>query len=60
MRKMFKDLMERIGFTYDYNYDWVSLNEQKQFDTNNLRIIIQKEGEEIPYYEFKNKEKKKK
>jgi len=23
MRKIFKDLMQRNGFDYDYNYDWL-------------------------------------
>jgi hypothetical protein len=30
MRAMFKDLFQRNGYKYDYQYDWVILNEKKE------------------------------
>jgi len=29
MRGMFKDLFQRNGYKYDYQYDWVILSEKK-------------------------------
>ena len=52
---MFKDLMERVGYINDYNFDWCNFQEQKHYNSNSLRIIVEKEGEEIPYSEFKKK-----
>lgn len=30
MRKMFKDLFHRQGYSFDYKYDWVILNEKRE------------------------------
>ncbi len=30
MKNMFKDLFQRNGYKYDYQYDWVVLNEKKE------------------------------
>ena len=30
MRNMFKDLFQRNGYKYDYQYDWVILNDKKE------------------------------
>lgn len=30
MRNMFKDLFQRSGYKFDYQYDWVILNEKKE------------------------------
>lgn len=30
MRNMFKDLFQRNGYKYDYQYDWVILAEKKE------------------------------
>lgn len=30
MRAMFKDLFQRNGYKYDYQYDWVVLSEKKE------------------------------
>lgn len=29
MRNMFKDLFQRSGYKYDYQYDWVVLGEKR-------------------------------
>lgn len=29
MRKMFKDLFKSLGYTYDYQYDWIILRENQ-------------------------------
>ena len=54
---MFKDLLERIGLSNDYNFDWCEFPEQKHFDTENIRIIVEADGEEIPEFRFRGKEK---
>jgi len=30
MKNMFKDLFQRNGYKYDYQYDWVILGEKKE------------------------------
>ena len=30
MRNMFKDLFQRSGYKYDYQYDWVVLGDKKE------------------------------
>lgn len=30
MRKMFKDLFQRLGYTFDYQYDWIKFNKMKE------------------------------
>jgi len=30
MRKMFKDLFHKMGYTWDYRYDWVIRDEEKR------------------------------
>lgn len=30
MRTMFKELFQRNGYKYDYQYDWVIMNEKKE------------------------------
>jgi hypothetical protein len=47
LRKLFRDLAERIGLAIDYKYDWCTLPARKQLDINSLTLVIEKEGEEI-------------
>jgi hypothetical protein len=33
MRNMFKELFQRSGYKYDYQYDWVILSEKREKST---------------------------
>lgn len=51
LRKLFRDLAERIGLPIDYRYDWTLLPARKQIATNTLSLFVEKEGEEIAVVE---------
>lgn len=42
LRNLFLDLMERQNIKYDYNYDWCSLNEQRELEGNKIKIEIRR------------------
>jgi hypothetical protein len=47
MRRLFRDLFDRVGFSWDYNFDWCNFELKKQIETPNLQIKIEKKGDEI-------------
>ena len=47
LRRLFRDLFDRVGFAWDYNYDWCSFELKKQIETPTLQIKIEKRGDEI-------------
>lgn len=52
LRKMFRDLFDRIGYSWDYCYDWCNFEIQKCIQTQSLSIKIEKRGEDIPESEL--------
>lgn len=42
LRNLFLDLMERQNIKYDYNYDWCSLNEERELEGNKIKIEIRR------------------
>jgi hypothetical protein len=52
--------MDKVGFTYDSNYDWCNFPKRKHLDNSTLTISIEKDGDEIPGWEERKKGSKKK
>lgn len=48
LRRMFRDLFERIGFQLDFQYDWTEFEESIEYETHKIQLEILKKGEEIP------------
>lgn len=42
MRNLFLDLMEKEKLTYDYNYDWCNLNEERELESSKIKIEIRR------------------
>ena len=47
LRRLFRELFDRVGFVWDYNYDWCNFEIKKQIETPSLQIKIERKGEEI-------------
>jgi len=56
LRKIFRDLFDRLGYANDYAYDWCNFNERKKFDSLACTLLIEKDGDEIVCLEEYNKE----
>jgi hypothetical protein len=48
LRRMFRDLFERIGFELDFQYDWTEFEESIEYETHKIQLEILKKGEDIP------------
>lgn len=44
---MFRELFDRVGYTWDFNYDWCNFQIKKQIQTPTLTIKIEKKGDQI-------------
>lgn len=58
LRKLFRDLFERVGLCWDHEYDWCNFKAKKQVDTINLTVSIEAKGDEIADINMRQSNKK--
>ena len=47
LRRMFRELLERRGDRFDYQYDWTLIQEERKFDNGKIKIELKENGENM-------------